>query len=743
MMKKFLLILFLFLYHITLSQPFYIYSDSLMKKNWHANHSWETEYNLKNPSQKFSGSNSISIKFKSGYAGFVLFLTNLNTSGYDTLVFWINGGNGGGQSFWIKISFDGKNYSEGRNSTDYVQVEVSKWKQVKIPLNDLMNDNFYMVSLLFQENRGYGQSEFFIDEIYLTSISGNPKIVETNLSSYNFFPGDKIKINVRISDSDGLNDIKKVILNCDEILNGFQIQLFDDGNHNDYLSNDGIFGNEFYLPKNSSTGEKRIYIIGEDGSGRKASQEIWTGVMQFDTIPLPVGLPKYLSIGTATTTSNLSWQTNNGNECWDMGYQYITWGWWNWYSEFVKRFCDDAYRRGYIPVIPLYLFQTGASDFGCYGNEYEKIFCAINNSNLMNEFWNRFIQMCQEAKRSLSPKIIFHIEPDMLGYLQQRCIKENKTPDQIPAYVNNSKYLNNLVGMHQRMVDLVKEYCPDKGLIAFHASLWGNIISLKDNEEKNLDLEKLARNTANFLLQLSPDFDLIFMDWSDRDAGYDGVWWDKKNISVPNFARVLMFTNYLSTFTKKKIILWQIPIGNEFLPNIPNQYADNRLDYIFDYPIDIAKSGIISLLFGAGISQMTTQFTDGGHLKSRALEYCQNGKINLINLKDRDTSKIRNIKELVFYQNYPNPFSSYTILRFRLPEFVDNETNQLRTFDLVTMKIYNILGEEIGEVINEVKSAGEYDFKFHSNRFNLSSGVYLFELSYGKMKKIIKVIIAK
>lgn len=725
------------------SQPLYIYSDSLNRKNWHANHSWITDYNLKNPNQKFSGHNSISIRYKSGYAGFVLFLANLNTSGYDTLNFAIHGGNDGGQSFWIRISIDGKNYSEGKNLTDYVQVEANKWKQVKIPLSHLLDGNYYIVSLLFQENKGLSQPEFFIDEIFITRISGNPLIINSNLSSYNFFPGDSVNVKINVNDSDGLNDIKSVEIDCNEIVSGLKFQLYDDGNHNDYLNNDGIFGNTIYFPSNSSIGEKRLNVVVEDFSEKKAFQEIWVGVLKYDSIPIPEGMPKYLSIGTGTTTSNLSWQTNNGNQCWDLGYQYITWGWWDWYSEFVKRFCDDTYRRGYIPVIPLYLFQTAPESFGCSGNEYDKIYCTINNSSLMTEFWNRFIQMCQEAKNSFAPKVIFHIEPDMLGYLQQRCINENKTPSQIPAFVNDSRYENNLIGMHKRMIDLVREYCPQKGLIAFHASLWGNIVSLKENEEKFLDIESLARNTANFLNQLSSDHDLIFMDWSDRDAGFDGVWWDKSNISLPNFSRVLMFTNYLSSFANKKIVLWQIPIGNEFLPNQPLQYADNRLDYIFDHMFDIAKSGIISLLFGAGIPNMTTQTTDGGHLKERALKYCQAGKINLINLIQRDSVAKKQSSDLVFYQNFPNPFSSLTFLKFELPEYINENDNRLITFDQTRITVYNLLGQEVGRIIDEIKTAGTYELKFYPNSINLRSGVYFLKLSYGKLEKTIKVVFIK
>ncbi|MFN4111656.1 MAG: T9SS type A sorting domain-containing protein, partial [Ignavibacteria bacterium] len=184
-------------------------------------------------------------------------------------------------------------------------------------------------------------------------------------------------------------------------------------------------------------------------------------------------------------------------------------------------------------------------------------------------------------------------------------------------------------------------------------------------------------------------------------------------------------------------------IGNESLPNIPNQYADNRLDYIFDYPVDIAKSGIIALLFGAGIPNMTTQFTDGGHLKSRALEYCQNGKISLINFNEKDSSSKKSVRDVVFYQNYPNPFSSYTYLKFDLPEYIDNESNQLITFAPLSIKVYNILGQVVGEILNEIKSAGQYEIKFHPSKFNLASGVYFIELQYGKLKKIIKLIISK
>lgn len=146
-----------------------------------------------------------------------------------------------------------------------------------------------------------------------------------------------------------------------------------------FLANDGFYGNDINIDQSINYGENRFLIKVKDRSNKEAMIEIWVGMLQNDSIPLPKGMPKYLSIGTGTTSSNLSWQSSNGDACWDLGYQYITWGWWNWHDEFVKRFCDDADRRGYIPVISVYMFQNSPADLGCSGSEYDKIYCAINN----------------------------------------------------------------------------------------------------------------------------------------------------------------------------------------------------------------------------------------------------------------------------------------------------------------------------------------------------------------------------
>jgi hypothetical protein len=84
------------------------------------------------------------------------------------------------------------------------------------------------------------------------------------------------------------------------------------------------------------------------------------------------------------------------------------------------------------------------------------------------------------------------------------------------------------------------------------------------------------------------------------------------------------------------------------------------------------------------------------------------------------------------YQNFPNPFNPSTTIRFELP-----------SSGLVTLKIYDVLGNEVVTLVNEEKRAGDYEVEFSAkggslpagrhgapggNTHNLSSGIYFYQL---------------
>jgi hypothetical protein len=90
-------------------------------------------------------------------------------------------------------------------------------------------------------------------------------------------------------------------------------------------------------------------------------------------------------------------------------------------------------------------------------------------------------------------------------------------------------------------------------------------------------------------------------------------------------------------------------------------------------------------------------------------------------------------KEYRLEQNYPNPFNPVTTILYQLP--ADSK---------VTLKVYDILGSEVAELVNEVQSAGYKEVKFGGSKY--SSGVYIYRLSaesgtgtYSSIKKMVLI----
>lgn len=82
------------------------------------------------------------------------------------------------------------------------------------------------------------------------------------------------------------------------------------------------------------------------------------------------------------------------------------------------------------------------------------------------------------------------------------------------------------------------------------------------------------------------------------------------------------------------------------------------------------------------------------------------------------------------HQNYPNPFNPGTMISYRLP-----------VSGLVSLKVFDLLGNEIANLVNEEKQAGVHHFNFNAN--NLSSGVYLYRISVGDYNQTRKMLFLK
>jgi hypothetical protein len=96
----------------------------------------------------------------------------------------------------------------------------------------------------------------------------------------------------------------------------------------------------------------------------------------------------------------------------------------------------------------------------------------------------------------------------------------------------------------------------------------------------------------------------------------------------------------------------------------------------------------------------------------------------------------------IFYlfQNYPQPFNPATTIKYQIPEL-----------SFVTLKVFDLLGNEIATLVNEKKPPGNYEVSFSAtggsasggNALHLASGVYIYKLTAGKFTASKKLILMK
>jgi hypothetical protein len=82
------------------------------------------------------------------------------------------------------------------------------------------------------------------------------------------------------------------------------------------------------------------------------------------------------------------------------------------------------------------------------------------------------------------------------------------------------------------------------------------------------------------------------------------------------------------------------------------------------------------------------------------------------------------------YQNYPNPFNPSTVISYQLP-----------VVSLVTLKVYNILGQEVKTLVNEVKKVGCYEVEFNGSK--LPSGIYFYRIQAGAFTETKKLLLIR
>jgi hypothetical protein len=87
-------------------------------------------------------------------------------------------------------------------------------------------------------------------------------------------------------------------------------------------------------------------------------------------------------------------------------------------------------------------------------------------------------------------------------------------------------------------------------------------------------------------------------------------------------------------------------------------------------------------------------------------------------------------KKFDLSQNYPNPFNPSTLIKYAIPHDA-----------FVSIKVYNLLGQEITTLVNELKQTGYYSVTFNGS--NLASGVYFYRIEAGNFTSVKKMVLVK
>ena len=213
--------------------------------------------------------------------------------------------------------------------------------------------------------------------------------------------------------------------------------------------------------------------------------------------------------------------------------------------------------------------------------------------------------------------------------------------------------------------------------------------------------------TYNFSLAFSPDGDIFIGGGGDGGGVYrstdDGIHW----------------TNLQEGLTNTGILSLAINFDGSI-------YAGT-----FDGIFSSSDSGATWIYTGEGLASTEINsliFTHSHYLIAGTRGSGIFKSINHVITDIKYSKKLQD--EFSLNQNYPNPFNPSTKITYTLPI---NEK--------VVLRVYNILGKKVAELLNQDETAGKHTVQFNGN--NLSSGVYFYSIIAGNFRETKKMILIK
>jgi hypothetical protein len=385
-------------------------------------------------------------------------------------------------------------------------------------------------------------------------------------------------------------------------------------------------------------------------AGRTTGTQAATAIYVAASVTPASALPRStLALGVTASPEDLAaggWVPESGVP-WTYTYQYLSggantgagWRTWNAGGQFPVLYAQSARARGAIPVFSYYMLLQSNGPCGSCA-EAQKDLAHLNDPSTMTAWYQDFATLMERLGPSgYGGPVIVHVEPDLSGYAEQAtidpgadcfsfCTGGGNNPANLGAAVastgvtGTTGFPNTYQGFNDAILHLRDLYAPNVAL-AFHVSDWATLHDVGSDPSSSVDYSAMGTMAGQFAAASGVDtsapgvstYDVVFNDVASDDAGRTGTWWDRTNRTLPDFTRWEQYVAAVHAATGRGVMVWQIPVGNQWFDtddNTAGHYQDNRVEYFLSHPAELAASGIVGLLFGAGNPGDTSQ-TDAEH----------------------------------------------------------------------------------------------------------------------------------
>lgn len=265
---------------------------------------------------------------------------------------------------------------------------------------------------------------------------------------------------------------------------------------------------------------------------------------------------------------------------------------------------------------------------------------------------------------------------------------------------------------------------------------------------KNIDAYRLStffykdRDSRNPKLFAGPvwDFNLAFGNCEYYEA-YNSSGWYLEFVS--EFSNIPIWENFFIPFWWKKIFSdqnFKIKFRQRWIELRNTVWTNEKINAIIDSLVNLLdESKTRNFQKWQIIGQYIWPNYYVGQSYEDEINYLKNWLTNRLIWMDyqiiTSVENNHNVNEnpnFILYQNFPNPFNPITRINY-----------SLKKSNHVSIKLFDILGNEIATLVNEFKSPGEYSLELDAVKLGLSSGMYLYQMKSGEFCSMKKMIYLK